>query len=446
MPTTAISVIGGQPAEPEVRVSPGKVGRPRRDAKRAHRVGKRIKSRLKELGLSQLQFAALLRCDQPAVSQWISGRHDASSSHHVGRIAKQLLWTVDELVHGANAPERFSDTDGRARGHLVVEARLRQGLENVLGEPLRDISECGLLARTDPSCVGRLLAVCAEVLPTIRHLTSGLERLGVVPTLEAIIKLAESGGLSENARQVAFDATDHLVHCLSFVLPAAELAHQAIPHLDRMARILLQGGKVHEGLRDRWLVRRADVLRTLGCEAEAYRTMATVFELAKDKRNVPTLSYPAFRSGCLLAAKTSNPEFDSFVNRALKAIDSGHLPPHEVAHVLEGMADAHAVRFRETEGSPTYQARALQHYQEARRQYEEATKYAGGQHLEFSLRLKILPISFAEAGIPELLSANGMPTSAREQQIALEIQELATESQSHRIAQRMTKKLASLAT
>jgi hypothetical protein len=214
-----------------------------------------------------------------------------------------------------------------------------------------------------------------------------------------------------------------------------------------MATTILSDGNVDAGLQHRWLVRRADVLRTLGYDVAAFRALRKVFEHAEDMDKVHALTYPAFRTGCLLAAKQAinNRDFEEFVKRARVGIDSGHLPPHEVAHVLEGVADAHAARFRETKNSG-YRKKALEYSEMARSQSEKATKFGGGQHLEFSLRLEILPISFAEAGILEVLSVPGMPAQGRAQQIAAEIQELAIKSQSHRVAQRMAEKLSTLRT
>ena len=140
----------------------GKVGRPRRDPERAKRVGERIASRLAELNLSQTQFAKAVRVTQPAVWAWRSGKVDATASPFVGRIAKELLWTIQDLIHAGSEFESYFDTYGRGSGHLAIESRIKQALSNILGEPLGDISQFGLAARSDPLCVRRALCCQAE--------------------------------------------------------------------------------------------------------------------------------------------------------------------------------------------------------------------------------------------------------------------------------------------
>jgi predicted transcriptional regulator len=242
----------------------GKVGRPRRNTERAKRVGKRIQSRLQELGMTQTQFADNFPVTQPAVSAWISGEHDAASSPFVGKIAKTLVWTIDDLING---PVVTTRVDGC--GHLVIKRRLAQALSNIVDEPLLDLPPDAWVLRLDLSCLRKVVAACAEALPHVRHLKSGHEMIGIMPVLETIIVVAGIPCFPpiESSRKLRFDATDQLVHCASFVFPASKLEAFAVPHLDRMAAIILDDRDADPELLQRYRVRRADVLKILGRNA-----------------------------------------------------------------------------------------------------------------------------------------------------------------------------------
>lgn len=418
----------------------GKVGRPRRDPERARRVGARIGSRLEQLTLNQTQFAYEIGLTQPSISAFISGKHDAASSPYVGRIAKKLLWTVTELVHGANETDPNATACADGQGHLIIERQLAQALSKIVGEPLSDLSQNAWLRRVDPLCLRKAIAACAEVLPHIRQLKTGRELTGVIRVLEAMIDLANIScdPPFEDASHLVFEATDQLVHCASFVLSAPDLEALTTKHLDRMAAIVVHNGNADPELRQRYLVRRSDVLKILGRNAHAFVMLRGVLDRAEERGSCHTLSYPAFRTSCVLAAKndTSQREFEKFLKRAHDAIESGHLPPHDVSHVREGIADARATRFQKYQ-HPLDRKYALQQYEFAIHEAADAARHAGGKHVEFSLRMEMRPLSFADAGIFDLVSVTGMPQQARRQQIAEELREIAIASGNERIARRL---------
>jgi transcriptional regulator with XRE-family HTH domain len=417
----------------------GKVGRPRRNTERAKRVGERIRDRLKELGKTQIQFADNLGVAQPAVSAWISGKHDAASSPIAGKIAKTLIWTRDELVDGPVVTTRF---DGSR--HLVIKWRLAQALSNIVGEPLLDLPEDAMLLHLDQSCLRGVVAACAEALSEVRHLKSGHEMIGIMPVLETMIVLAGIPCFPpiEGSRQLKFDATDQLVHCASFVFSVSKLEAFATRHLDGMAAIILEDSGADLELLQRYRVRRADVLKILGRNAQAFRILRNVFDHAEEHGSTHTLTYPAFRTSCVLAARNEagEDEFEKFLKRGRAAIESGYLPPHDVSHVREGIADARATRFQKLQRKTIHSLQreyALEEYEAAVREAADAEKYAGGKHVEFSLRLGMLPISFADAGILDLVSVIGISPEAQRQQLAENLREVAVASGNERFARRL---------
>ena len=238
-----------------------------------------------------------------------------------------------------------------------------------------------------------------------------------------------------------------LSRALSF--SALTSAHKALArrstgrllHRRLQADTIICHTRIDRTLRQRYNVRYANILKICGHPAEAFKKMNEAFEDVSSNKLAANLSYPAYRTGCVLAAERGNTrDFNLFISRAQSGIDSGNLSPHDVATVFEGLADAYTIRFQKTNRAD-YRDTALAKYAEGQYHFAAAEKHAGGKHIEFSLRFGIRPLTFYKAGISDFVSVTGMSLAARSEELARELLSLALETSSERTAQRLQQTL-----
>lgn len=410
-------------------------GRPSRDVPLAQAVGQRAAARARTIYGSYRRFTTINGFPQSIVAGWKSGRRNLLASPLRGRVALSLLTTLPQLA-APQDHDGFPEATSTESELELVRRRLFTELSNIVDQPLSEISHWNWQACHDPTIHSRAIHACREARVGLGRLVTGREMTRAVPLLSEMIQMADGARKSvDHAAQFIFDARDQRAHFESFVLPDAAL--DAASHSDRQRLFTMSyhDGQCDPELRLRYLVREADILKICGRREEAFNLIREAFDLAETGHHEVVLTYPAYRTGCFLAA-TCGHEFGRFVTRTHRALDSGYVQPHDACTILEGLADAYAIAYKRVRRSD-YAANALRYYEQAQFLSLAAEKHAGGKHLEHWLRLQMRPLSFADANIPDLIDCHGMAIAERKKEIALGLLGIALETGSTRVAKRL---------